>query len=232
MEMLVTLCVLVVIAGLIFPSMSKLKRQGDQVKCSSNLRQLGSAILQYAQDNNNSIVPWRLSNSPSGYWYASLTPYLGTEYDYGNKKWPGDSRSVFMCPTKKANGKGDFQDTVSLNSLSVKMRYDINLHIAENGLDTGAASPNGATFRRVKMNQLAAPSKTMILLDHFGVGRAGSWVAGSSELTFPHSDKLSALFLDGHVDMVDRDRMTYLGRNPYHIFWRGYDWGLGGYRED
>ena len=230
--MLVTLGILVVIAGLIFPSMTKLRSQGDQVKCSSNLRQLGTAISQYAQDNNNSIVPWRMNNSATSYWYASLTPYLGAGYDYTDKKWPGDSRSVFMCPVRKANGRGDFQDTVSLNAIPVRMRYDINLHIAENGLDTGASNPNGATFRRVKMSQLAAPSKTMILLDHFGVGRAGSWVAGSDELTFPHNDRLSALYMDGHVDMVDRDRMTNLGRYPYHIFWRGYDWGMGGYRED
>ena len=45
--------------------------------------------------------------------------------------------------------------------------------------------------------------------------------------------KVNVLFLDNHVEALDKARMDYLGTKPEHVFWKGYDWfGNGSYTED
>lgn len=222
MELLVSIGIIVMLASLLTPTVSRSIASAQQVGCSQNLRSIGLGIQQYAQDNDGKIVPWRLSSSWQQYWMALLSPYV----DMGapqSQPAGGRPKSVFMCPTKKANGNGVTDYTIG----NYRLRYNINPHIAENAL--GLDNPD--TFRQVRMNQVKA-SKTYIMMDLFGSGGGGYWCVGGKELTYPHNDHINVLFLDSHVEALGRDRMTFLGSQPYHVFWRGYDWGKNGYSEE
>lgn len=222
-ELLVVMAIIMVLAAMLIPAAKNALQRSYSMRCASNLRQIGTAIQSYAADNDNFIVPWRLGNGGSSYWSALLMPYLGSSYPPALPS-AVSANSVFVCPVKKANGNGITEYNVG----TIWSRYNINLHIAENALGTSSGS---ATFRKVRMSQVNL-SKTYILMDLFGPGGGGYWCLSSGELTYPHSGKINVLFLDNHIEALDQARMTSLGSKPYHVFWRGYDWGMGGYSEE
>ena len=64
-ELLVVVAIIVILAGLLFPALSKVKETGRSARCASNLRQLQVATLNYATDCN--YLP-----PASSYWHQDL----------------------------------------------------------------------------------------------------------------------------------------------------------------
>ncbi|MFM8763518.1 MAG: type II secretion system protein, partial [Spartobacteria bacterium] len=56
-EILVVIAIVAVLAALLFPAMSAALDRAKDTKCISNLRQIGTAVQLYANENNGNIVP-------------------------------------------------------------------------------------------------------------------------------------------------------------------------------
>ena len=223
-EILIGTGIILALVALLFPALQRGIASTEKIGCAQNLRRIGMGLQQYAQDHEGAIVPWRADTwqNWTEYWVALLSPYVGM--DTWQRQPPGGlKKSVYMCPTKKMNGRGITESVLG----NYRMRYNINPHIAENAPGLGTPS----TFRKVRLNQVQ-PSKTYIVMDLFGDGGGGYWCASGNELSYPHGDRVNALYLDNHIEALDRQRMAFLGQRPYHVFWRGYDWGYGGYSEE
>jgi prepilin-type N-terminal cleavage/methylation domain-containing protein len=107
-ELLVVIVIIVVLAALIFPISNIVLNQSRSTKCSSNLRQIGKAILTYCAEHDDTLPgPLKAEQYPNpspgekGSLAVILSPYLGTE-DKRNKGGEASEEmnrtNHFLCP--------------------------------------------------------------------------------------------------------------------------------------
>src|SRR5690349_20541891 len=110
-EILVVIGIIALLIGMLLPVLSKARMQGNWIQCMNNLRQLGSAMTMYS-DENKGYLPRPASNGNGPYaddfvnWRArspfdvnfpfnksSLAKYLNVQDDKLRRAYrcPGDS---------------------------------------------------------------------------------------------------------------------------------------------
>jgi len=107
-ELLVVIAIIAVLIAILLPVVAGARRQAVQVKCASNLRQLGVANYMYTQQYGRFPTAWRFDHQPLaiGYWPVRLRDVLG-----GNQK-------VFYCPAQdsRCEWTGDLPEPVELSN--------------------------------------------------------------------------------------------------------------------
>ncbi len=78
-EVIVVVAIVSVLAGLLVPAVQGMVVAGQRAECSSNLRQIGTAILLYANDNDGYLpgTTHELGTDFEKAWIHALKPYLG-----------------------------------------------------------------------------------------------------------------------------------------------------------
>jgi prepilin-type N-terminal cleavage/methylation domain-containing protein/prepilin-type processing-associated H-X9-DG protein len=77
-ELLVVIAIISILASILFPVFARAREKARQASCLSNIRQLTTAILSYAQDYDEIITPAALgdtSTAPATYWWNLCYPY-------------------------------------------------------------------------------------------------------------------------------------------------------------
>jgi prepilin-type N-terminal cleavage/methylation domain-containing protein/prepilin-type processing-associated H-X9-DG protein len=57
-ELLVVIAIIAIVAGILFPVFAQARIKGQTIACLSNTKQMGYAVMMYAQDFDETIVPW------------------------------------------------------------------------------------------------------------------------------------------------------------------------------
>lgn len=106
-ELLVVIAIIAILAAILFPVFAKVREKARQTTCVSNEKEIGLAILMYADDYDSSYNP----NSDFGTapeencdWTTLVQPYIVSG---GNNNYQFTG-GVFQCPSLNAiNGNGD-----------------------------------------------------------------------------------------------------------------------------
>ncbi len=107
-ELLVVIAIIAILAAILFPVFARAREKARQASCTSNLKQLGMAVMMYTQDYDE-MTPIAYSgiNWWNGTWKERIYPYVKNVQLYG-------------CPSQK-----------SLAPPAATGPYGINAYIGE-----------------------------------------------------------------------------------------------------
>ncbi len=93
-ELLVVIAIIALLLAILMPALQRVKKQAQGVVCQSNLKQIGTAALLYAEEYDQ-LVPRGLASGTGGSWFQLFMPMLS------ERPVDGDYRSVdiYRCPS-------------------------------------------------------------------------------------------------------------------------------------
>ncbi len=92
-ELLVVIAIIAILAAILFPVFAQAREKARASACLSNTKQIGTAIMMYTQDYDETLPEYWDDNdaknpnpNPLGYWHNHLQPYI-------------KNYQVFICPS-------------------------------------------------------------------------------------------------------------------------------------
>ncbi len=226
-ELLVVIAIIAILASMLLPSLAKAKTKGQGIVCLNNLKQLQTAWVLYAEDNNGDIVFNALSPSLSG-WVQGILNFDGGNTDNTNTVYLTDPKfaklapysarqvGIYKCPADKS--------TVSIGNKKIPRVRSLSISQAMNSSDDWLNGAHGAglypagmkfrIFRKLSDIDKMGHSNAFVLIDespdgiNYGdfavVYRDGSMFNQTRIIDMPASNHNGAgglSFADGHSEI-------------------------------
>ncbi len=194
-ELLVVIAIIAILAAILFPVFAQAREKARQATCLSNLKQLGTALMLYVDDNHETYPPARTQ----GYygWNIRLFPYV-------------KANGVFFCPSSYV----DYSGVDASNTTVAGGSYGANTNVMPDDA--------GVKQARVKSpsNVITIFEASYYIMDPAAVrwnGLYGCWLPGAglngraanSQLTNPdgladfkngrHNEGINLCYADGHA---------------------------------
>lgn len=203
-ELLVVIVIIAVLAAIIMPVFGTIRRKGDQTKCVSNLRQIGTAIGSYTGDHDGYLPGplWTLQSC----WYDAadfgtlatvLAPYLGLVAESEKKR-----ADIFVCPSWQRGGPYQQDELFIMNTAVLVDGQPVNPWGDADVLDSQgkpSTDPN-AVDRPKKLISLADVSLPQTwAMQELDQQSPYPKVPGGIAKSPVHGDLRNTLFFDLHV---------------------------------
>jgi prepilin-type N-terminal cleavage/methylation domain-containing protein/prepilin-type processing-associated H-X9-DG protein len=187
-ELLVVIAIISILAGMLLPAVGRAKGKAHATHCFSNLKQIALATQIYAHDHNGLIqIDSPLSASRTWGFILSSNQNLTSE--------------LFVCPSYAPK------------------RFTNWFQIYGVRQDPPSNAVAGAFGEMLKSEQIEEPSAYAHVADTTSRGKQGVGarqyyyfrVANEKEVHARHGQKANVMFLDGHAEGANRNRLESLG---------------------
>jgi prepilin-type N-terminal cleavage/methylation domain-containing protein len=201
-ELLVVIAIIAILAAILFPVFTRAKTKARQTMCVSNMRQLGIAHMEYADDHNGTLpIPHNTANASIWWvntWRERVQPYC-------------KDTGILHCPEptfiKHPNAGGHDVGHYGVTPWLTHWPY---AHIVDGG------------FGYSKLCEITHTAETIMI----GENRDGDWSAEPAS-TYPgdsgieghfhayHYDGGSWIFADGHAKWM---RISYAEKDNFYLW--------------
>ncbi len=136
-ELLVVIAIIAVLASLLLPALGRARDKGKAAKCTSNLRQLGMAVMLYDDDYQVYPIGWPpaadLALPLPPIWYRQLQPYLGRQANVSGG-------GIFVCPSsiQKSRREENLGNALREGGFWGFLAYAQNGHVNNGRKDIGS----------------------------------------------------------------------------------------------
>ena len=201
-ELLVVIAIIAILASMLLPALNQAREKAKAIKCTSNLKQIGSAAQMYTNTWDSWIYPLRDHSTNGPWWYKRLNDDII------------NNEEVFHCPSHE-----DF--VFHRNQLS----YGFNFG-GSDGLDTANGLGLGwehASEPAIKINMIKNTSSVIMIADSHRSNNTYRYAItpSTSSITLysgligsRHNESTNILWVDGHVK-----RQRYDEANATFSWW-------------
>jgi len=233
-ELLVVIAIIAILAAILFPVFAQAREKARTISCLSNAKQMGTAVMMYAQDFEEAIAPWISCGASLGcgnptraerLWTGKLQPYIkngGQIGPTGLFRDPGFSDSKFLEAANSVDCDGPGSLDAYYPPLEVYAHYGYAWHQASmvgSGTQADpywqfpgsfAYPPDYGPVTRT-LAEIKRPAETALVTD------GQTWVGGGyfvitfgCEAAAMHTGGGNHVFLDGHAKWLARNSERYL----------------------
>jgi len=179
-ELLVVIAIIAILAAILFPVFGRARENGRRASCQSNLKQMGLALMQYAQDNNErvpvgcadqGVVDGLCVAGRDVVWMSAIQTYV-------------KSTQVFTCPSADFDGADLVLADSSLPGYAPKVSYSTagsyimnawNYNAPASGLKGPGAPTTVSVGTGMKLSTIQDPSSTLWV----GDGNGSPWFSAT-----------------------------------------------------
>lgn len=188
-ELLVVIAIIAILAAILFPVFTTVKEKGRQTACLNNQKQLGSALMIYAGDNNEML--------PVAHWYSSdYSQYISW---YNRIARIVRNTNVYICPTigKQQKYQAQYPNVIPSS-------YGCNYWLM-------ATDATGRSIFTRGITSMRTPTRTILVAEHSkDCGEVyttpsnttkqnwASWAA-ACKVSNHHMNGSNFIFCDGHA---------------------------------
>ena len=221
-ELLVVIAIIAILAAILFPVFAQAREKARSISCLSNEKQMGTAMLMYAQDYDESLPCWNMSffrgdppvpeETSADLWDALLLPYVKNGHPDIVAPDKHDYSGVWHCPSATDGAKYrsygvpysfafifpsyDNRPGVKLAEIEAPARYVV---VGETGPDLTTTFPDGPNSNDGNGGLLDPP--------YLFVGYAIQYnlptpYARDRERPYRHNGGANYGFSDGHAKYV------------------------------
>ena len=209
-ELLVVIAIIAILAAILFPAFAKAREAARRSSCSSNMKQIGIALMQYSQEYDEKMVGAqdRTPGSLGGtypYWQYLVQPYV-------------KSKDLFKCPSNSGSEKayGGAAPSDISNNYAANVDYSGDSDAIDKIPADQAAQIVMPKHEGQSLAAFQSPSSTIEVVEFAGAGGTGistgifqlpmspTATAGDTggrgdRLFAGHLSTSNYLFADGHV---------------------------------
>jgi prepilin-type N-terminal cleavage/methylation domain-containing protein/prepilin-type processing-associated H-X9-DG protein len=167
-ELLVVIAIIAILAAILFPAFARAREMARAISCMSNVRQLGTAVMQYAQDYDETYPILVYPHTGTGTLRAfnvsdALLPY-------------GNTRGMQLCPSAPEEWDNDVQlavcvggrQGISMGNFKY-LGYVVNSAVVRSGIGNPFFPPP-AQRPVLPVAALPRPAETSIFWDGYLCG--------------------------------------------------------------